>query len=109
MSSSGFSLQSLGSLTDRTFGDFATKFQAYLTSHARTGDPNKFKHSSTVEWPIVKMGPTLGNVLNATDTGFQLIEDLRTRKEDCDFWRDVLAGMTSSLGMNYREVERIEC
>lgn len=86
-------------LSDRTFGTFATTFQSYLLSHARTGNPNTFRDKGGIEWPLVTMGPTLTGVMNATDHGFELIADEKTREEDCGFWKDVLAGMTSSMGM----------
>jgi carboxylesterase type B len=86
------------SMTDPTFDAFATTFQSYLTSHARTGDPNKLRDKNGIDWPIATLGATIGNVLNATNTGYQLISDLTTKAEDCDFWKDVLAGMTNSLG-----------
>jgi hypothetical protein len=88
----------LSTLMDPTFGTFATTFQTYLLSHARTGDPNKLREKGSIEWPLVNWGPVLGNVLNATDKGFELISDQVTKAEDCDLWRDVVAGMTSSLG-----------
>jgi carboxylesterase type B len=94
----GFSASSLSTMGDRTFGTFAATFQSYLTSHARSGDPNKFRETGAIEWPLVTMGPVFGNVLNATDKGFELVSDQKTKAEDCDFWKDVLAGMTSSLG-----------
>jgi hypothetical protein len=88
----------LSKLGDPTFGSFATTFQTYLLSHARTGDPNKLREEGSIEWPIASWGPVLGNVLNATDRGFELISDQMTKAEDCDLWRDVVAGMTSGLG-----------
>jgi carboxylesterase type B len=94
----GFSQSSLSTFGDRTFGTFAATFQSYLTSHARSGDPNKFREKGAIEWPIVTLGSTLGNVLNATDKGFELVSDQKTKAEDCDFWKDVVAGMTSGLG-----------
>jgi hypothetical protein len=85
-------------LTDRTFGTFATTFQSYLLSHARTGSPNTLREKGSIEWPHATMGPTITGVMNATDRGFELIADETTREEDCGFWKDVLAGMTSSMG-----------
>jgi carboxylesterase type B len=95
---SGFDFSSL---TDRTFGTFATTFQQYLLSHARTGNPSTLREKGSIEWPLVTMGPTLTGVMNATDKGFELIADEKTREEDCGFWKDVLAGMTSSMGTLY--------
>jgi carboxylesterase type B len=86
------------SFTDWTWSTFAATFQSYLTSHARAGDPNKFRDKNGIEWPLVTFGPTLTNVLDASDNGFRLVADQKTKAEDCDFWKDALAGMTNSLG-----------
>jgi hypothetical protein len=96
MPKSGLDLMTLTG--DRTFSTFATTFQAYLLSLSRTGNPNTLREKGSIEWPVVKMGPTLTGVMNATDHGFELIADEKTREEDCGFWKDVLAGMTSGLG-----------
>ncbi|KAF2399881.1 alpha/beta-hydrolase [Trichodelitschia bisporula] len=87
-----------GSGSDKSFPQFAAQFQSYLTSHARTGDVNKLRINGTIEWPIVTIGPALSNVLNATDNGFELISDTKTKAEDCDFWRDIFASVTNALG-----------
>jgi carboxylesterase type B len=86
------------SLADPTFATFASQYQSYLTSHARTGDPNKFRAAGTPEWPHVEFGPTLSKVFNATDNGFELIEDTKTKAEDCDFWREAFATLTAAGG-----------
>jgi carboxylesterase type B len=84
---------------DPTFGTFAATFQSYLTSHARTGDPNTFRDKNSIQWPLVTPGPVYTNVLHATNQGYELFVDPVTKAEDCDFWRDALAGMTNSLGL----------
>lgn len=106
MPKSGFDFSTL---TDRTFGTFATTFQAYLLSLSRTGNPNTLREKGSIEWPVVTMGPTLTGVMNATDHGFELIADEKTREDDCGFWKDVLAGMTSSLGKLQSEERRVKC
>jgi carboxylesterase type B len=85
---------------------FAPSFQSYLLSHARTGDPNKLRASNTIEWPKVQFGPTLNPVLNVAGGNyfspnpvFELIGDTHTRAEDCDFWHETEASMTSELGL----------
>lgn len=80
------------------FGTWAQSFQSYLTSFIRSGDPNKFRNRGTVQWPIAKLGPAIEPMLNATDSGFELGSDRWTMAEDCDFWKDVLSGMTNELG-----------
>jgi hypothetical protein len=83
---------------DPTFGTFATSFQSYLTSHARTGDPNTLRDAGTIQWPFVTLGPVFSNVLDASDSGFSLFSDIENEAVDCDFWRDLAAGMTFGLG-----------
>lgn len=95
----GSSTSSLSSfLGDKTFPAFASQYQSYLTSHARSGNVNKFRSEGTINWPHVEFGPTLSKVLNANDKGFELIEDTKTRAEDCDFWRDTFAHLTAAGG-----------
>jgi carboxylesterase type B len=74
------------------------QYQSYLISHARSGDPNKFRMNGTIEWPKVEWGPELKQVLNATDKGFELISDDKTTAEDCDLWKDVMAALTVGGG-----------
>ncbi|KAF2663439.1 alpha/beta-hydrolase [Microthyrium microscopicum] len=88
----------LSLLSDPTFGSFATSFQSYLVSHALTGDPNEKRDNGTIQWPLVKYGPIFTPVLNASDTGFALISDQENKAVDCDFWKDLAAGMTDDLG-----------
>jgi carboxylesterase type B len=95
---SGFSVNTLATLNDRTFGEFAKKYQSYLVSHARTGDPNTFRSGNTPEWPRVKIGDTLTNVMNATNDGFALGTDMATQSKDCTFWKNTLMKMSDSLG-----------
>lgn len=85
--------------SDPVLAAFATSYQSYLTSHARTGNPNTHRLSnSTIEWPKISAGPTLGNVLDAGDAGFRLVTDEQTTAEICDFWLDMQAAMTSLGG-----------
>lgn len=78
------------------YADVAPKYQAYLISHARSGNPNTFRASGAVEWPKVSYGPTFGNVLNVTDSGFALVSDSANRQEDCGFWSQVMEDFTQS-------------
>lgn len=86
------------------FGNFAQAYQAYLVSHARTGDPNSFKKPLLnlppgIAWPKPgNDGDALTGVLNAGDLGFSLITDQQTKKSTCGFWRDVVAALTSLGG-----------
>ena len=86
------------------FGNFAEAYQAYLVSHARTGDPNSFKKPLLnlppgIAWPKPgNGGDALTNVLNAGDLGFSLITDQQTKKSTCSFWRDVSAALTNVGG-----------
>lgn len=85
------------------FGSFSQAYQSYLTSHARTGDPNTFKKTLNVPpaitWP--KPGATgdkLTGVLDAGNLGFRTIEDGQTARSRCDFWVQVAAAVTSLGG-----------
>jgi Carboxylesterase family len=81
------------------FGKLASNYQSYLISHARSGDPNKFRSASgTIEWPKVTYGPVYSNVLNVTDNGFTLIKDEGNTEADCGFWRKTLQGLTKAEG-----------
>lgn len=85
------------------FGSFAQAYQSYLVSHARTGNPNKFRKTfnlpPAISWPQPgNTGDALTNVLDATDLGFNYITDDLTRKSRCGFWEDVAAAVTSLGG-----------
>jgi carboxylesterase type B len=84
-------LENIIRLRDTRFGDMASKYQAYLISHARTGNPNHFKKAGTIDWPIVERGPVFGNVLNVTENGFGLVRDSANSKKQCDFWVEMMA------------------
>jgi carboxylesterase type B len=75
----------------------APKYQSYLISHARTGDPNFLKARDSLEWPKVHTGPIMSNVLNV-NSPFSLIADVQNKAEDCDFWLDVFSGLTNAGG-----------
>ncbi|KAL8662773.1 MAG: hypothetical protein Q9168_008206 [Polycauliona sp. 1 TL-2023] len=84
------------------FGGFSQAYQSYLTSFARTGDPNVFKKTvgvpPAVGWPkAVNSGDKdmIGGVLEAGDLGFSVIDDGMTRRSRCNFWRDVQAAVTA--------------
>ena len=70
------------------FSVFASAYQSYMTSFVRSGNPNTYRaFLSTVEWPVVSgLGDEmLGNVLNAGDLGFSLVQDDQNLKSACDF------------------------
>ncbi|KAI9818916.1 MAG: hypothetical protein M1827_007737 [Pycnora praestabilis] len=84
-------------------GGLATAYQSYLTSHARTGDPNSHRLvlnlPPTVEWPRPNStGNEITNVLNVGDLGFSLISDKQNEKRNCDFWVEVAAAVTYAGG-----------
>lgn len=82
-------------------------FQSYLTSFARSGDPNKFRNEGvTVEWPVTKglEGVTLKDTLRVDSLkgreGFRLVDDDELQaKERCKFWSDVQVSVAKSLGV----------
>ena len=88
------------------FGQFAQTFQAYLVSHARTGDPNTYKKPllnvpPAITWPKAdNSGDAIKNVLSANDLGFGVstIEDTETTKSRCGFWVEVAAAVTDLGG-----------
>jgi hypothetical protein len=89
------------SMFDRGSKGFAGQYQSYLVSHARSGDVNKFRINGTIEWPHAELGPSLSKVLNATNTGFELIADDKNTADDCDAWRDAMAALTAGGGISY--------
>ena len=85
------------------FGNFAQAYQSYLTSHARTGDPNTYRKSlnipPAIPWPKPgAAGDAFTGVLNAGDLGFSLITDEQTARSRCDFWVQVAAAVTDLGG-----------
>ncbi|KAG8533899.1 uncharacterized protein KY384_001640 [Bacidia gigantensis] len=85
------------------FGSFAQAYQSYLTSHARSGDPNTYKKTinlpPAITWPKPdNSGDQVKGVLNAGDLGFSVIQDDETGKGRCSFWKDVAAAVTSAGG-----------
>ncbi|KAL8726444.1 MAG: hypothetical protein Q9166_006722 [cf. Caloplaca sp. 2 TL-2023] len=85
------------------FGSFAQAYQSYLTSHARTGDPNRFKKTinipPAITWPKPgNSGDAFTGVLNAGDLGFDVITDRQNARSRCDFWREVAAAVTNLGG-----------
>ena len=85
------------------FGSFAQAYQSYLVSHARSGDPNKYRKAinlpPAISWPKPgNTGDALTGVLDATDIGFMLETDQDTRKSVCNFWIQVAAAVTNLGG-----------
>ena len=85
------------------FGSFAQAYQSYLTSHARSGNPNTFRETinvpPTIPWPKPDNSQDLlDGVLNAGDLGFSIIRDDKTGKDKCKFWRDIAATLTLAGG-----------
>jgi len=98
---SGFTPLSLQfGAADPPSSNFTPAYRAYLTSHARGGNPNTFKMAGTPEWPPVKAGPVFSNVLEAGQTGFSLIEDQTNKAKDCKIWADAMAAVTNAKGIN---------
>jgi carboxylesterase type B len=79
-------------------------FQSYLTSFARSGDPNKHKsEANTITWPLTTgiEGATLKNTLTVDNlsgrAGFRLADDELQVKERCKFWSDVQVSVEKAL------------
>jgi hypothetical protein len=84
---------------DPSFATFAPAYQNFLLSHARTGDPNKLQNAAgTVQWPKASFGPVFGNILEARNKGYALINNKFTGADQCDFWLDVWASATNMGG-----------
>ncbi|OCK76786.1 alpha/beta-hydrolase [Lepidopterella palustris CBS 459.81] len=77
-------------------------YQSYLVSHAMTGDPNSnrliFNLPPTIQWPKVGSGGSFTNVLNVTNSGFELITDESYNKTICDFWIGIFTNVTAMGG-----------
>lgn len=87
------------------FGSFSAAYQSYLTSHARTGDPNRFKKTwnipPAITWPKAEMSGDqdgVAKVLRAGNLGFGLKDDEQVSRERCGFWTDVVAAVTGLGG-----------
>jgi hypothetical protein len=86
------------------FSAFAEAYKSYLTSFVRSGNPNTYRSKwswpSTVEWPVVSVGSgeMMGNVLQARQAGFSLIDDTQNLKSHCDFWVNFQAAVTMGGG-----------
>ncbi|GME50176.1 putative lipase 2 [Neofusicoccum parvum] len=85
------------------FGTFATAYQSYLTSHARSGNPNtysaKINIPPAITWPRPTTGgENVGNVLNVGDLGFSLTTDDQFPKSECDFILELAAAVTNVGG-----------
>ncbi|QKD52034.2 Alpha/Beta hydrolase protein [Fusarium oxysporum Fo47] len=68
--------------------DIFNSLQSYIVSHAISGSPNTYRNApSTISWPRVSgaTSENLGNVLNVTNNGFQLITDRQGASSRCDF------------------------
>jgi len=85
-------------LLNPLFSVFAHAYQSYLTSFARSGDPNIHRDwLSSVEWPLVDLstGEEMAGVLNAGDLGFSVLGgDTQNEKTACDFWVEWEAAAT---------------
>jgi carboxylesterase type B len=88
----------------------ARGYQSYLVNHARFGNPNSNQFLNippTIEWPLAVMGPTenlaeyLMNVLNVTDTGFEIIDDTTQNSTMCDFWIRAIWTTTALGGYDF--------
>jgi hypothetical protein len=86
-------------------GNLYSDYQSYLTSYSIYGTPNAARlvgdAAPSIFWPrsTGQGQENLGNVLNVTDAGFQIISDMESLKSHCDFFLDVQAA--STLGGGY--------
>jgi len=83
----------------------ARGYQSYLVNHARTGNPNSNESINippTIQWPFAGIQPGnypeyITDVLNVTDTGFEIIEDTTYNSSICGFWT-IAIGLTTAAG-----------
>lgn len=85
------------------FKGISWAYQSYMTSFARTGNPNPNRAilniPSAIQWNHPdSSGEKMGNVLNAGDLGFSYIQDTQNLKSRCDFWMEISAAVTSLGG-----------
>jgi hypothetical protein len=88
------------------FSAFAEAYKSYLTSFVRTGNPNTYRKTGwftsppTINWPTSTSGSgeMMGNVLNAREAAFALIDDDQNLKSSCDFWLNFQAAVTMGGG-----------
>jgi hypothetical protein len=92
-------LRAYSAFADPGLGTFGPQYHSYYSSHIRSGDPNTYRGNGTVQWPKAEFGAAISKVLDMGDKGYALVEDPKTRAEDCDFWRDAFAALTISAGM----------
>jgi len=73
-----------------TTKNIATGFQSYLTSFARSGDPNTYREQGgfppTMDFPQTQIGSDT-TVMNMDLLGFSIQDDSNTDAERCDFWQ----------------------
>lgn len=86
------------------FEAFAQTYRSYFVSHARSGNPNTYRKSyggfEAIHWPRPdNRGDALKNVLNATDSGFEVTTDELTKKSTCRFWQDFARDVTELGGL----------
>lgn len=86
-------------------GNIAATYQAYMTSHARSADPNTFSRTvnlpayEAIQWPMVSAaGDALAGVLDVGDFGLSVIVDTQAKRGACAFWEDVAAAVTGGGG-----------
>jgi carboxylesterase type B len=93
---------SRGGVGDRVLADTigspqAVKFQRYITSMIRTGNPNTYKSEGAPEWPKAVMGPEIDNTLQIKKN-FAFFKDPANSASECDIWADLFATVTNDGG-----------
>ncbi|KAF2665150.1 alpha/beta-hydrolase [Microthyrium microscopicum] len=74
-----------------------SKYQKYIISLVRAGDPNKFKDPQAPGWPKSTIGPKVANTMSVGST-LALIDDSLTAAADCDLWPNVYSAATNTGG-----------
>jgi hypothetical protein len=86
-------------LQNYTFDLFAD-YQRYITNHVRTGNSNdpRDQQYDLKYWPtLTKLDQeNLGNVLDLSNVGYQIIDDNQMQKSVCNTWIEALVDAVRS-------------
>lgn len=85
------------------YGSIAQVYKSYMTSFARSGDPNTYARKinipPAINWPTADDSEDqVRNVLNVGDLGYSLISDTENTLTACDFWVEWLSAATQDGG-----------
>jgi carboxylesterase type B len=93
---------SKGGMAERVLADTigssqAFKFQRYITSMIRSGNPNTFRSEGSPEWPKGVVAEDIENTLRI-GKNFTFFKDSANGADECDIWLDLFAAVTNGGG-----------